>query len=465
MHLEIAGLLEFCNFNYSPTIHRFRQNSNTQTSPAGRQVRAEFDGCSLAYGFSLPVEWAMLSPMEQDEQIYDVAVIGGGAAGLWCLRGLRDKKVAIIEGNNRLGAKLLATGGGKCNFTNRFLSPQNFVCANPHFVKSFLARFGTQQVLDFVERHGIPYEERDNGKLFTLRGASSILKAMLEDGKSERHTFLMDCLVHDVEKLEDDLFSTGTSRGQILSRKVIVASGGLSYPKLGATNIAARIARKFGMRVEPLVPALAGLRYPVEVADDFARLAGIAVTAEMRVQSQVVGGRKGGREIVLQDQLLFAHRGFSGPLALNISLLVNGPTEIRVNFLPGLDAAGLIQSSRNGRKSLAGILSEHLPKALVRVLLDGREYNLAQMKKAEVEAVAATFNQRVMVISQVDGYDRAEVTRGGVSVDEVFPKTMESRRCPGLYFIGEALDVTGMLGGYNLHWALASAQTLVDGLL
>ena len=392
-------------------------------------------------------------------QVYDFVIIGGGAAGLWALRGLKDKSVIVIEGNDRLGAKLLVTGGGKCNFTNRFLSPQNFVCANPHFIKSFLHKLTTEDVLDFVEGHGIPYEERDNGKLFTLSGAASILEALLEEGRGGNHTFMLGCLVQDVSKVEGDadtggqLFSVETSCGEVLARKVIVASGGLSYPKLGATNIAAKIARKFGMRVLPMVPALAGLRYPDEVAAGFAGLAGIAVTAEIALGKRI-----------FRDQLLFTHRGFSGPLALNTSLFVNGATEITVNFLPDCDVAALIQASRSGKKSLVGILSEHLPKAVVRVLLAGREYNLAQMKKSEVEEVAAAFNRQKMVISQVDGYDRAEVTRGGVSVDEIFPKTMESRKCPGLYFIGEALDVTGMLGGYNLHWAWASAQMLVEGL-
>lgn len=405
--------------------------------------------------------------MRQRKELVDFVIIGGGAAGLWALRGLKDKSVIVIEGNDRLGAKLLATGGGKCNFTNRFLSPEHFISSNPHFIKSFLHKLTTEDVLDFVEGHGIPYEERDNGKLFTLSGAASILEALLEEGKGERHHFELNCMVQNLEKVAapdesscsglkgaaDAVFCVQTTRGDFLARKVIVASGGLSYPKLGATNIAAKIARKFGMRVLPMVPALAGLRYPDEVAAGFAGLAGIAVTAEIALGKRI-----------FRDQLLFTHRGFSGPLALNTSLFVNGATEITVNFLPDCDVAALIQASRSGKKSLAGILSEHLPKAVVRVLLAGREYNLAQMKKSEVEEVEAVFNRQKMVISQVDGYDRAEVTRGGVSVDEIFPKTMESRKCPGLYFIGEALDVTGMLGGYNLHWAWASAQMLVEGL-
>ena len=388
------------------------------------------------------------------EQIFDFAVIGGGAAGLWALRGLRDKKVIVIDGNVKLGAKVLASGGGKCNFTNRFLSPENFICSNPHFIKSFLAKFGTDQVLDFIDYHNIPYEERDNGKLFTLSGANSIVQALLEDGESENHQFLMECLVQDVEKLSDkELFAIETSSGKVLARKVIVASGGLSFPKLGATNIGSKLARKFGMKLEPLKPALAGLRYPENVAADFASLTGIAITARATVGKRV-----------FQDQLLFTHRGFSGPLALNCSLFVDGATEIQFDFAPDLDVMTLIQDCRSGKKSLANVLSEYLPKAVVKVLLQGREYNLSQMKKAEVEAVGQAFNRHTMVISQVDGYDRAEVTRGGLSVDEVFPKTMECRKCPGLYFIGEALDVTGMLGGYNIHWAWASAQMLVNGL-
>ena len=425
------------------------------------------DFSNLSPSFSLLRRWAMLSAMER--AVFDVAVIGGGAAGLYVLRGLKDKNVVVVEGNRKLGAKLLATGGGKCNFTNRFLSPQNFVCENPHFVKSFLAKFDTDSALEMARRHGIPYEERDKGKLFTLSGASAVLEALLAEGRSERHRFMTECLAQDVEKAESGRFLIETSCGRILAEKVIVASGGLSYPKLGATSIAAKIARKFGMKVQPMAPALAGLRYPAEVAAEFASLSGIAIAAEIRVREQAgSGGKSGrnqaGREVALQDQLLFTHRGLSGPLALNASLYIDGATDITLNFLPGLDAAALIQDARSGRKSLAGILSERLPKALVKVLLQGREYNPSQMKKSEAEAVAQAFNRHKLVISQVDGYDRAEVTRGGVSVDEIFPKTMESRRCPGLYFIGEALDVTGMLGGYNLHWAWASAQQLVDGL-
>lgn len=386
------------------------------------------------------------------EEIFDFVIIGGGASGLFALRGLRDKKVCIFEGNKKLGLKLLATGGGKCNFTNLCLSPENFVCSNPHFIKSFLAKFGTYDFLDLIETHNISYEERDNGKLFTLSGAKSILESLLEDGKSENHIFKTECLVQNVLK-ENDIFKIETNTESIYAKKVVVASGGISYPQMGATNIASKIAKNFGLKVFPLVPGLAGIRYPENIDFDFSSLSGIAITANAQIEKRQ-----------FTDQLLFTHRGFSGPLALNLSLFVNGKTQIVFNFLPEVDVENLIQKEKTSKKTLVNILSEYLPKSLVKVLLKEKDYNLAQIKKSEIEEVAKTFNHLVIEVEKLDGFDKAEVTRGGISVDEIFPKTMEARKCSGLYFIGEALDVTGMLGGYNLHWAWASAKMFIDGL-
>ena len=386
------------------------------------------------------------------EEIFDFVIIGGGASGLFALRGLRDKKVCIFEGNKKLGLKLLATGGGKCNFTNLYLSPENFVCSNPHFIKSFLAKFGTYDFLDLIETHNISYEERDNGKLFTLSGAKSILESLLEDGKSENHIFKTECLVQNVLK-ENNIFKIETNTESVYAKKVVVASGGISYPKMGATNIASKIAKNFGLKTFPLVPGLAGIRYPENIDFDFSSLSGIAITANAQIEKRQ-----------FTDQLLFTHRGFSGPLALNLSLFVNGKTQIVFNFLPEVDVENLIQKEKTSKKTLVNILSEYLPKSLVKVLLKEKDYNLAQIKKSEIEEVAKTFNHLVIEVEKLDGFDKAEVTRGGISVDEIFPKTMEARKCSGLYFIGEALDVTGMLGGYNLHWAWASAKMFIDGL-
>ena len=386
------------------------------------------------------------------EEIFDFAIIGGGASGLFALRGLKDKKVCIIEGNKKLGLKLLATGGGKCNFTNLYLAPENFVCSNPHFIKSFLAKFGTYDFLDIIETHNIPYEERDNGKLFTLSGAKSILESLLEDGKSKNHIFKIECLVQNLSK-ENDIFIIDTNDEPIYAKKVVVASGGISYPQMGATNIASKIAKNFGLKTFPLVPGLAGIRYPENIDFDFSFLSGIAITAKAQIEKRQ-----------FTDQLLFTHRGFSGPLALNLSLFVNGKTQIIFNFLPDIDVENLIQKEKTSKKSLVNILSEFLPKSLVKILLKEKDYNLAQVKKSEMEEVAKTFNHLVIEVEKLDGFDKAEVTRGGISVDEIYPKTMEARKCSGLYFIGEALDVTGMLGGYNLHWAWASAKMFIDGL-
>ena len=383
-------------------------------------------------------------------EIFDFAIVGGGTAGLFALRGLKEKKVCIIEGNSKLGLKLLATGGGKCNFTNLYLAPDNFVCSNPHFMKSFLAKFGTYDFLDIIEAHNIPYEERDNGKLFTLSGAKSILEALLEDGQSENHTFKTECLVQNLSK-DGEIFEIETNQEPIFAKNVVVASGGLSYPQMGATNIAAKIAKNFGIKTVSMVPALAGIRYPENCDFDFASLSGNAITAKAKIVKRQ-----------FTDQLLFTHRGFSGPLALNLSLFVNGKTEIVFDFLPDVDVEALIQKEKSSKKSLVNILGEYLPKSLVKVLLKEKDYNLAQMKKSEMEEVAKAFNHFVLEVEKLDGFDKAEVTRGGVSVDEIFPKTMEARKCPGLYFIGEALDVTGMLGGYNLHWAWASAKMFID---
>lgn len=393
-------------------------------------------------------------------EIFDFTVIGAGASGLFALEGLKDKKVLILEGNKKVALKLLATGGGKCNFTNLNLSHENYVSENQHFVKSFLANFDTYDFLDLIEKNNIPYEERDNGKLFTLSGAKSILDILLKKGFSENHILKTDSIVENIFRIknenqstDDYIFKIETSKETFFSNKVLIATGGLSYPQMGATNIASKIAKNFGIKVIPMSPALAGIRYPDSCKNKFEKLSGIAITAKGKIDK---------REFT--DQLLFTHRGFSGPLALNLSLFVNKNTKIKFNFIPEINVLELLQKEKNNKRSLLNILSDYIPKALVKTLLDDKDYNLPTIKKDEMEKISQLFNSYEIQIDKLDGYDKAEVTRGGISVDEIFPKTMEAKKVSGLYFIGEALDVTGMLGGYNLHWAWASASMFIKGL-
>lgn len=396
-------------------------------------------------------------------EIFDFAVIGAGASGLFALEGLKDKKVLILEGNKKVALKLLATGGGKCNFTNLNLSHENYISSNPHFVKSFIAKFGTYDFLNLIEKYNIPYEERDNGKLFTLSSAKDILELLLKEGESKNHILKTECLVENVQKINADndtqsIFQIITNQKDFFAKKVLIASGGLSYPQMGATNIACKIAKNFGIKTVSMHPALAGIRYPENCNFDFSSLSGIAITTKATIGKRV-----------FTDQLLFTHRGFSGPLALNLSLFIDGETEIIFNYLPEINVTNLLQEERNNKKSLHNILSEHLPKSFVKLLLEKsniKEYskNLSEIKKSEIEKIGMIFNQLTLKVSKVDGFDKAEVTRGGICVDEIYPKTMEAKKVSGLYFIGEALDVTGMLGGYNLHWAWASAKMFIDGL-
>ncbi len=383
---------------------------------------------------------------------FEIAVIGGGASGLFALRGLKDRHTLILEGNGSLGAKLLITGGSKCNFTNRSVSADNYISSNPHFAKSALAKFTPEDMLQITERHKIAYGERDKGKLFTLAGADKLLNALIKEGKSEKHTFKTGCRVKSVYK-ENGLFIIRTDKGAFRAEKVIMASGGLSLPKLGATGIAYKTAEKFGMRVIKTSPALTGLKYPDEIAQKFSALSGISVTASITVNKKMI-----------TDELLFTHRGFSGPLALNASLYCGEGAEITLDFAPGLDIESLVETNRNGKKSLTTLLSYNMPKALVKALLPAAEYSPAKISRRETEKVRGLIKGFKTVITEKDGYGKAEVTAGGVSVDDIFPATMESRKCPGLYFIGEALDVTGQLGGYNLHWAWASANALAEGM-
>lgn len=385
--------------------------------------------------------------------IYDVAIIGGGASCLFALQGLKNQKTLIIDANKKLGSKLLITGGGKCNFINKYIDHNNFISENPHFIKSFLPKYTTDDFLQFIKKHNIPYEERDNGKLFTLNGAKFLVDAFLKDGSSKNLRIQLNSKVTDVSK-KNDVFSIKTNDNTFFAKKLIVASGGLSFPKINATNIGYEIAKKFNMKVTKLRPALTSIKYPDNIKDDFSKLSGVSITAEMTINKRN-----------FSDQLLFTHTSFSGPLSLNTSLFIKEyPQDIIINFIPNFNLTSFIEENKNNKKSLTNLLSQYIPKSLIKTLFKNKDYYLNKIKKSEIIELYSMLNNFKISINSVDGFNKAEVTAGGVSVDSIYPANMESRSCSNLYFIGETLDITGMLGGYNLYWAWVSAKVLIDNL-
>ena len=377
----------------------------------------------------------------------DVIVIGGGAAGVFCAiqAGKSGRSALVLEHREKIGKKILISGGGRCNFTNLHTSPANFICGNPHFHKSALARFTPRDFLELVERHGIRYHEKKSGQVFCSGSAQEIV-AMLEGECADASVaFCLNCSVHSIEKR--NVFIVETDQGRFESHSLVVATGGLSLPGLGASDFGFRIARQFGLRVTQTKPALVPLKLSAQDRSVFGRLSGIAVDALVRL-----GDRR------FRESILITHQGLSGPAILQISSYWNPQEKIEIDLLPDLDANELLRKERNSAKELKTVLSRYWPqrfaKAWVKVYADSRP--LRRYSNGELKKIAARLHCWEIVPDGTAGYSKAEVTAGGVDTDELHSKTMEARRVPGLYFIGEVVDVTGQLGGFNLQWAWAS---------
>jgi predicted Rossmann fold flavoprotein len=380
----------------------------------------------------------------------DVLVLGAGAAGLFCAveAGRRGRRVVVLERNGGIGHKIRISGGGRCNFTNLHASPEQYVSGNPDFCRSALARFTPADIVALVEKHRIPYYEKKLGQLFCRDSAERFIEMLRTECARTGVRIEAGCAVAQVEGAGP--FVVRTPRGAYRARALVVATGGLSIPKMGATDFGHRLARQYGLRVTELRPALVPLTFGAEDGRRFADLAGIAFDA-----------RSSCNGVSFHENALFTHRGLSGPAVLQISSYWNPREPVTIDLLPGVDLRSwLAEKRRLGlRNEPAGLLPELLPQRLARrwceLYLPAKP--IARYTDAELDRAAEAFHRWTFVPAGTEGYKKAEVTRGGVDTRELSPQTMESRRVPGLYFIGEVVDVTGWLGGYNFQWAWASA--------
>lgn len=392
-------------------------------------------------------------------EIYDVVVIGAGASGLVCAReaGIRDRKVLVLD-HGRAGRKILMSGGGRCNFTNRRVTADQYMSSNPHFCKSALSRFTPEDFLDRVRRAGIPYEERDHGQLFCTGKASEILDMLTQGCKKGGVRFALNTGVETIRRSASSAGSSAEAaprfriragRRSLETASLVIATGGVSIPGAGASPFGFRIAEQFGIAVVPPRPGL--VPFTLQPADKkiLQPLSGIAVKARVSL-----------RDISFTENLLFTHRGLSGPVILQVSSYWQPGQAVAVDLLPEVDLTRILESERQTgpKKQVKTLLFHHLPKRLVMARLPGKlaVRPVGSLSGEQLAAVSDAFHRWRLKPGGTEGFRTAEVTVGGVDCSRISSKTMESRDVPGLFFIGEVLDVTGWLGGFNLQWAWSS---------
>ena len=388
-------------------------------------------------------------------QAFDVAVIGAGAAGMMCaaVAGQRGKRVVLIDHAEKLAEKIRISGGGRCNFTNLDTTPQNFLSQNPHFCKSALSRYTPKDFIDLIKRHAIPFHEKHKGQLFCDRSAEDIIHMLKAECDSGNVSWRMPTAVRKVGK-QGEAFHITTDAGEIIAQQVVIATGGLSIPKIGATDFAFRIAKQFGLQIIEPRPALVPLTFSEADWQSFIPLAGISLEVDVATGDKKTGGR-------FREDLLFTHRGLSGPAVLQISSFWKNDAALTLNLLPGLDVAQeLLAAKHQVKKNLANHLSQWLPARLIEGWLQVHAFKpdarLADMPDQQLRRLGASLNQWQIAPNGSEGYRKAEVTLGGVDTRELSQQSMMVNKVPGLYFVGEAVDVTGWLGGYNFQWAWAS---------
>jgi predicted Rossmann fold flavoprotein len=383
----------------------------------------------------------------------DVLIIGGGAAGLMCAitAGQLGKRVVVIEHANRVGKKILMSGGGRCNFTNTGASPANYLSANPHYCKSALARYTPAYFIEMVERHGIAYHEKELGQLFCDESSKLIVKMLLDECAAAGVRVETSCSIERVVHGDSGQFHLHTARGVFTGSALVVASGGLSIPSMGATGFGYELARQFGHDVLPTRAGLVPLTVTGKHQERLQDLSGVAFPVEAHCN-----------RTSFTNYMLITHRGVSGPAILQISSFWQPSDDLRLDLLPGTDAFETLQRLRHERPAaeLKTVLGDLLPKRFAQRLCEHWLPNrpMKQFNEPQLREMAALLGSFPLVANGTEGYRTAEVTLGGVDTDGVSSSTMQSKKVPGLYFIGEVIDVTGWLGGYNFQWAWASGH-------
>ncbi|MEM9688020.1 MAG: NAD(P)/FAD-dependent oxidoreductase [Pseudomonadota bacterium] len=390
------------------------------------------------------------------ERVFDIIVLGGGAAGLHCaaVAGQRGRRVLVLEGSNKPGKKILMSGGGRCNFTNLNCGPEHFVSANPHFCKSALSRYTPYDFLAMVERHNIPWVEKAAGQLFCERSSKDIVAMLLAECDSAGVTLLTEA---GIERVETG-WSVDCAHGLFRADSLVVATGGLSVPKMGASGLGYELARQFGLDVLPTRAGLVPFTFTGELHEMMARLSGVSIEATLTSPARA-----------FTENVLFTHRGLSGPAALQVSSFWHPGDSLTATLLPRAHLGDSLIDARvsSPKSTLRSVLSKLIPRALVLELQrlffeDVSEKAIAELSNDRLNRLADSLARWPLKPAATEGYRTAEITLGGIDTDGISSSTMAAKRHDGLYFVGEVLDVTGQLGGFNFQWAWASAQAAGD---
>jgi predicted Rossmann fold flavoprotein len=387
---------------------------------------------------------------------FDIAVIGAGAAGMMCaaVAGQLGRRVVLIDHSPRLAEKIRISGGGRCNFTNLHAGPANYLSANPHFCRSALARYTPRDFMALLKRYRVTWHEKHKGQLFCDQSSDGVIDVLKSECDAGGIAWRRPLAVEQVRQNADGGFALDTGSGPIGARALVVATGGLSIPKIGATDFAYRLAKQFGHKLIDTRPALVPLTFAAADWAPFAALSGVSL--EVRLNT---GAKKTGGEFV--EDLLLTHRGLSGPGVLQLSSFWQPGEPIHVDLLPERDAvASLLEAKAGSKRQIANLLAEWVPARLAQVWLEthriAADARVADLPDRTLRGIGEALSRWTLTPNGTEGYRKAEVTKGGVDTRELSSATMMSARVPGLYFIGEAVDVTGWLGGYNFQWAWAS---------